>query len=108
MTNADRATRVWSRLEAFCGRTPEGGLVAYSLTEPLFCYERDTQGELLELVRGTLESYARTFYRAGNVTVRVTARPLERETDLIRHITPVERLELTIDDPAHDGPLATA
>ena len=71
--DGDRLRKALDRLKINGGRTPAGAFLAFSITEPLFCYERDTQEELVEVIADTLKSYAETFYEVENVTVQITS-----------------------------------
>ena len=88
--DGERLRKILEHLEINCGRTPAGTFLAYSVTEPLFCYERNKVEELNEIIADTLKSYAETFYRVENVTVRVKS-----EARTIPPV-PVERLEPTL------------
>ena len=63
------------------------------MTEPLFCYERDTEVELNAVVADTIKSYAETFYEVevGNVSVEITSQPLDHDVPDV----PIERIEHT-------------
>ena len=88
--DGDRFRKALDRLEINGGRTPAGAFLAFSITEPLFCYERDTQEELVEVIADTLKSYAETFYEVENVTVQITS-----ETRAVPNV-PVDRIEPTL------------
>ena len=97
MTNFDRIPgdderlkRVLDRLEIEGGHTPAGTFLAFSVTEPLFCHERDTVDELAEVVANSLKSYVETFYQVENLEVRVTSEA--RDVPAV----PVERIESTL------------
>ena len=66
--------RYLNNFEIVVGKSEENGFfTAYSTSEPLFCFERKTEGELQGLVVDTLKSYVETFYEAHQVKVRVVA-----------------------------------
>ncbi len=86
----ERLKRVLDRLEIEGGHTPAGTFLAFSVTEPLFCHERDTVEELAEVVAYTLKSYVETFYQVENLEVRVKSETRDIPT------VPVERIEPTL------------
>ena len=92
-SDAERLAGVLSRFEITGARTLDGKCLAFSVTEPLFCYERDTEGELLAVVADTLKSYVETFYEieVENVSVQITSQPLEHDVPDV----PTERIEPT-------------
>ena len=88
----ERLKRVFDLLEIEGGRTISGSFLAYSVTEPLFCYERRTEDELLEVIVDTLKSYAETFYDVETVTVGVTSEARDILAVPVEHIEPTLRL----------------
>jgi hypothetical protein len=76
-----------------CSR-PEGGFTAYTVSEPLFCIDRDTIDDLKSAVTEALANYASTFYhidKKGVSTVSedpIVARPSVAE----EKVRPVSRL----------------
>ena len=85
-SDGERLKRALDRFNLIGGRTPAGTFLAYSETEPLFCYERDTVEELAGLVVDTLRSYARVFYQ---VDLQVQVEPESPTVPVI----PVERID---------------
>lgn len=57
-----RIAKVFNNLEIKAGRTSTGAYVAQSEKEPLFCFERDSRDDLIQLVTDTIVSYAKTFF----------------------------------------------
>ena len=92
-SDAEKLEGVLSRFEITGARTLDGKYLAFSVTEPLFCYERDTEEELLTVVGDTLKSYVETFYEieVEHVSVQVTSQPLELNVPDV----PIERIEPT-------------
>ena len=90
MDDEKRLDKVLDRLDINGGRTSAGTFLAYSMTEPLFCYERDTEEELNAVIADTLKSYVETFYEVENVTVRVKSEARDIPT------IPIERIESTL------------
>ena len=86
----DRLKKVFDRLEINGARTPAGTFLAFSVTEPLFCHERETVEELAAIVSNTLKSYAETFYQVDDAQVRVEFE--DRDIPAV----PVERIESTL------------
>lgn len=82
----ERLKRALDNFELNGGHTPAGTFLAYSETEPLFCYERNTVEELAEVVSDTLRSYAMTFYHV-NLDVHLELVPASSPS------IPVERIE---------------
>jgi hypothetical protein len=76
-----------SSLEIRLSKTTDGRFVAYTLQEPLFCFECDTQKEIDGYITKALKLYAETFYEVANVEVGVT--PVEPDRPLV----PVEQLK---------------
>lgn len=54
----------------------DGKLTAVSNSEPLFCYVRDSEEELRNLVVDTIQRYIRTFYHAEAVVQIEEKRPV--------------------------------
>ena len=82
--------KILDRLDINGGQTPAGTFLAYSITEPLFCYERDTKEEVIAVIADTMKSYVETFYEVENVTVRITSEA--RDIPAV----PIERIEPTL------------
>ena len=89
MDDKKRLEKVFDRLDINGGRTSAGTFLAYSITEPLFCYERDTEEEVIAVIADTIKSYVETFYEVENITVRVESEARNIPT------VPIERIELT-------------
>ena len=90
MDDEKRLDKVLDRLDINGGHTSAGTFLAYSITEPLFCYERDTEEELNAVIADTMKSYVETFYEVENVTVRVKSEARDIPT------VPIERIESTL------------
>lgn len=91
-SEAEKLKKVLSNFQIEGARTTAGKFLAYSVTEPLFCYERDSVEELVEVIGDTLKSYAATFYHFEDVEVEITSHPLSRAVPAV----PVERIEPTL------------
>lgn len=92
MDDGERLKKVLDRLEITGARTPAGTFLAYSNTEPLFCYERDTKDELTKVIADTIKSYMETFYEVGDVTVRIRSEARDIPAVPIERIEPTFRL----------------
>ena len=92
MDDEKRLDKILERLDINGGRTLSGTFLAYSITEPLFCYERDTEEELTEIIADTMKSYLETFYEVEDVTVRIKSEVRDIPTVPIEHIEPTLRL----------------
>ena len=92
-SDGERLKKVLDRLDIQGAETPAGKYLAYSVTEPLFCYERDTEEEILKVIADTLTSYVRSFYQFENADIHVTSQPLAPS---VHHTLPIERIEPTL------------
>ena len=99
MNDEERLRKVLGCLEINGGRTHAGAFLAYSITEPLFCYERDTEEELAEVIADTRKSYMETFYQVENIQVRVTSETRAVPDVPIEHIEPTLRLLPSFEQP---------
>ena len=90
MDDEKRLVKVLDRLDINGGHTPAGTFLAYSITEPLFCYERDTKEEVIAVIVDTMKSYLETFYEVEDVTVRIKSEA--RDIPAV----PIERIEPTL------------
>ena len=95
MDDEKRLNKVLDRLDINGGHTAAGTFLAYSITEPLFCYERDTKKEVIAVIADTMKSYVETFYEVENVTVRITSEA--RDIPAV----PIERIEPTCGSCLH-------
>ena len=93
-SDEERLEKVLDRLNINIqgAQTSDGKYLAYSVTEPLFCYERDTEEEIFEVISDTLKSYVETFYQFENVDIHITSQPLVPD---VPHTLPIERIEPT-------------
>ena len=89
--DAEKLATVLSRFEITGARTIDGKYLAFSVTEPLFCYERDTEEELNAVIADTIQSYAETFYEIEGFRVEIVSQPLEHDVPDV----PIERIEPT-------------
>ena len=93
-----RLERALERFELKGAQSSDGRFLAYSETEPLFCYERNTEEEILQVISETLQSYIELFYGVDDCTVRITTEPIaasafrNRATVPIENVAPTSRL----------------
>ena len=92
MDDTERLKKILGNLNINCGRTLAGTLLAYSNTEPLFCYERDTEEELIEVIADTIKSYMETFYEIENVKIQIRSEAHSIPAVPIERIEPTSRL----------------
>lgn len=90
-------TRVIENLEIEVSQSADGVFTACTTSEPLFCYDADTQEELNELVSDTLVSYAKHFYNLEGLTVNAISTPFEDVGIQIEQSKPVGRITPTFD-----------
>ncbi len=87
-----RLNHVLSALEVTISSGEDGRFTAYTLSEPLFCFERNSEAELQELIADTLRSYVESFYHLSAVRVEFSSTP-ERTVDIpVERLTPVSRV----------------
>ena len=108
MDDKERLKKVLDSLDINGGQTLAGTFLAYSNTEPLFCYERDTEEELVEIIANTVKSYVETFYEAKNVTVLIKSEARDIPAVPIEHIETTLRLLPSIDNILGNREMATA
>lgn len=82
---ASRLERVLNALEISVGQDPDGRYTASTLSEPLFCFVRDSEDEIHEVVTETIRSYIATFYEVGDVKIEVQhmALPVAPKTEIV-------------------------
>lgn len=57
----DLETRL-AELRIYVSQSDDDRITVYTTSEPLFCFERDTEAEAFRAVRETLKSYRETFF----------------------------------------------
>lgn len=101
MTNDTRDigafTRVIEELDIEVSQSSDGVFTACTTSEPLFCYDADTQEALSALVADTLVSYAKHFYNLEGLIVNTTPTPLDDLGVPIERSNPVARITPTFD-----------
>ena len=109
-SEVEKLRKVLSDFKIETARTPTGKVLAYSVTEPLFCYERESEEELVAIIGDTLKSYAVTFYHFKDVEVQITSQPLPHAVPEvpIERIEPISRLLPSFGDLLGDRQLAGA
>jgi hypothetical protein len=92
----ERLERTLNALKIVVSVGEDGRHTVCTEQEPLFCFVRDTEDEVRDLVIQTLRSYVETFYNVENVqfTTRRVASPPRPRAEVLR---PISRLipELT-------------
>ena len=73
----------------------DDGYAAVSASEPIFCFVRDTQAELKDLIERTLTSYAKIFYEI-DLSVKVIEKPITPLSIPVKKLTPVSNAEPVI------------
>ena len=87
--------------EVMIARTAGDKLTAYSVSEPWFCFERDTEQEIQDVIRKVIRSYLVVFRQLKHVEIKVETQPLVQEVPVER-LKPTSRVVLTTlfgDDP---------
>jgi hypothetical protein len=64
-------------LKLVVGRISDGEFVVYSEAEPLFCFSRPTEAEVLDIARNVLTDYDKRFHRK-NISVELTEAEIPR------------------------------
>jgi hypothetical protein len=82
----DRLAQVLDRLHIGISRGGDGRFTVYSTSEPLFCFERDTEEECRRVTVETLRSYIENFYEISEV--EIVAETVPEQSPVI----PIERL----------------
>jgi len=90
-------------------RTDSDRYVAYSMSEPWFCLERNTEREVGEAVGETVRSYLATFRQIENVEVELETQPWASDIPVER-LNPISRIRpvLSGGDPAEPREMAVA
>ena len=97
-------------LEIIVAGGEDGKLTVYSTSEPLFCFVRSTEAEVLDVVKDTLHSYIKHF-RDENVEVTVEVTIVQSKTPpLVREVRlePRQRLFPSFSFAIGGGELAYA
>jgi len=90
-----------SKLDITVAEGYDKKLCVFSTCEPLFCFEADTEAELAQLVKETLESYISTFYQIEYVKVTAETVPLRSPAVPVRGVVPLSKLLLNFNNTGH-------
>jgi len=98
-------TKRLNSLEISVAEQEDGKLTVFTTVEPLFCFVRDTEAQALQVVKETLESYARHFYKK-EATIKLEVQP----TALVRQVRlePRRRVYPIFSTPINDECVAFA
>lgn len=64
-----------AELRIYVSQSGDDRITVYTTSEPLFCFERDSEAEAFRAVRETLQSYCETFFDVRNVRVDINPAP---------------------------------
>ena len=83
-----------SKLDITIAQGRDAKLCVFTTTEPLFCFEADSEDELSRLVADTLESYVQSFYEIDDFTVEVKKVPLRAPKVPLFPVEPVSKFSV--------------
>jgi hypothetical protein len=92
-----------SELDITVAKGADAKLCVFTTCEPLFCFEANSEDELIRLVEETLDSYITTFYQVEveSVTIRTRKVPLSVPQVPVFPVEPLSKLLLNFNNMGH-------
>jgi hypothetical protein len=93
-----------AKLDITLSRGGDAPLCVFTTSEPLFCFEGNTEAELVELVKDTLLSYVELFYQLGDgdkVVATTTVIPAPKPEVPVFAVNPISKVLLDFSKRGH-------
>ncbi|KAB2880682.1 MAG: hypothetical protein F9K38_10035 [Pseudorhodoplanes sp.] len=90
-------------LEISVSQDDDGRFTVCTTSEPLFCFVRDTEQEINDLVVNTLTSYINTFYDVEDLRITTVSVPVEKPSIPKKELRPVSRIKPTFTSADSQG-----
>jgi hypothetical protein len=94
----NRLEKTIANLKIHLSQDEDGHFTVFSLSEPLFCFCRDTENECIDLVASTLRSYLENFYQVEGVQVKTVTEPVAAPPIRQRRLRPLSNLRPILSD----------